>query len=183
MAGVIQLAKLLQGLVPWPVALGGLAVLLVLGGPSWLESARHRELRGVVRQIARVHDRPEDREALVARVFRLAGQRPDRLTTLGREAHRRALPHVRDRAWEALQALDAPAAARERSALAREPSRRPATLELLSIEALIAEGAVDAARLRLRAARAQHPQDEALQRLSHQLETPDAQGAERTQSV
>jgi hypothetical protein len=172
-AGVIQVAKLLQGWVPWPVALGALAVLLVMGGPSWLESARHRELRGVVRQIGRVHDRPEDRETLVARAFRLAGQRPDRLTTLGREAHRRALPHLRDRAWDALQALDAPAAARERSAITRDVTRRPANLEQLAVEALLAEGAVDAARVRLDLARTHHPNDEALRRLTEQLGRKD----------
>ncbi|MBA2321435.1 MAG: hypothetical protein H0V89_09790, partial [Deltaproteobacteria bacterium] len=97
MIAVLRLFKSIESMVPIPVLVGLGLLVLVLVGPSWWDSLREREIKGLVRRIARTEAVPD----LTARAFRLAARKPSRLALIASEASRRALPALRDEAWAA----------------------------------------------------------------------------------
>jgi hypothetical protein len=170
MVALLRLLESLSQMVPLPVlaVIGAAAVVFV--GPAWWNSLRLREIRGLVRRIGRQESVP----LLTERAFRVAGNRSDRLAHLASEAHRRALPALRDQAFLELESVDPQAAAAQRAAIAAPPrtgDRHPVAAAA-AIETLIASEAWEAAATRLAEARARFPDDPDLAALQERVRPP-----------
>ena len=144
-------------LPPWGVALllGAIALALL---PGLRFRTRSRQVREAVRRMVRAT--PADREALVTRAFDRAGNHPHLLAILATEARKRAMPHLYQRAMDALRA--APGGAAEAARLHAEASRAKGDplhpLEVvLRVETMLDEGLTVAARVRLDEALGHHP--------------------------
>lgn len=184
MAGLRALAQIvsaLRGLVPTPVLVAIVTAMVLYGVPVWIENARVKEVRGLVRQISRNGGDGPAADPLVDRVMTLATPKAERLVELGREAHRRQLTRLRDRAWVELERLD-PATARRERALVEPPKIRDRfPLEAqVAVAGMIESGAVEAARSRLAAALERFPDDPELLALRDRLEAPPDADPPRT---
>lgn len=171
--GLSQIVGALRMFVPLPVLVALVALLFLAVAPIWLENARTKEVRGLVRQISR-SGQGEEAERLTERALGLADRRTGRLVELGREAHRRQLTRLRDRAWERLAELDADMARRERTLVQPVPTRDRFPLEAhVAVAGMIESGAWEAARSRLDLALARFPGDPELLALRERLDAAD----------
>lgn len=167
MAGLSQIARTLSELVPLRTLLLVLLVLAIVALPLWVETVRERQLRGTVRRMVRAD--PEQRAALVERAISLAGRVPRRLSVLAGEAIRYDQRDVRDRAIVALEAAGGDSRAL-RAKIERPKSRfRDPVEAAVRVDALLAEGLVEAAREQLAEARSTFPDDPDLVALESRL--------------
>ena len=171
--GLAQIFNTLGLLIPTPVLVAIAVGLVLFGVPVWLDNARTREVRGLVRQISRTAQGDES-DRLVERAFTVADQRRSRLVELGREAHRRQLTRLRDRAWEQLDRIDPSAGRRERALVVPPATRDRFPLEAqIAVAGMLESGAHGAARTRLTQALDRFPEDSELLALRDRLEAAE----------
>jgi hypothetical protein len=164
MPGIGQLIADLSALVPpwvlWTLAL----VLLVVAVPGYQYSIRERQVRERVRRMVRAE--PARRAQLVEDALTLAGRNPHLLALVVREARKRTLPLVQDRALAVLDAGDA-AMQQEAKRLRSEVAvvdpmlGRPHAMAAAAL-AMLEAGNPEGARSRVEAALSQHPNDPVL---------------------
>jgi hypothetical protein len=180
MSNLFKLLKQLAGLIPTPVLIAILAAVVVFGGPLWLENARMKEVRGLVRQISRAGGEGPEAERLGEKVFKLAADKSSRLQVLATEAHRRQLVKLRDKAWTVLQPIDPVAVARQRKETAevvKTGDRHPLEAQV-AVEQLLEGGAPAAARARLEKGLLKFPTDPGLLALREKLGDPSETSGE-----
>lgn len=159
MAGLGTLVRTLGTVLPpWlviPVAI----VLLLAFLPAWVETMRHKQLRGLVRRMVRAEEAP--RRALIDRALALARGRGPRLAVIVEQAMKYGQRALMDEALAALQAIDPLGADRLRAQ--QRPDSPKTVLHPLEVsvrvERLLAEGMREAAEARLDEALARHPRD------------------------
>ena len=88
-------------LPPWALALLGVLIAIIMG-PAWFDGVRSKQVRGRIRKLLRAES--PDRARYADEALALAGERPRRLVTLVREAHKYGLRDLRDRALTRLHA-------------------------------------------------------------------------------
>ena len=146
---------------------GALAAITAIAlVPGWNFRRRSTRLREAVRQMVRAE--PEQVLKLEDRVWDLAGQHPDLLSSAVREARRRDIPKVANEALRRLEAL--PGAAKLVAQLKAEVTREArhtgdVLATVLRIETMISDERLDAAQLALDEALRTWPDDVHLSRL------------------
>ncbi len=160
-----DLLSTLSLFVPLRVLLVAGLVVLVLALPSWLESVREKQVRGLVRRLVRAS--PDDREALERSILALAGTRPGRLRAMVESAVRYDQRGLRDRGIALLEQAGAVQDARKiREAVTPKKARfRDPVEAALRIEAYLSEGRTVAAAEALAEALESFPLDEELRAL------------------
>jgi hypothetical protein len=170
--GIGDIVSILQSFLP-PWALAVIAVVaLAVGGPAWFDNVRGKQIRGRIRKMLRA-DGPDARAAYAHEALELAGERPRRLVTLIREAHKYQLNELRDRALERLREGGAsPADVEVLDKLVRPESKAaPTSLEaVVRVEKLLDAGLVVGAQEQLDAAMERFPEDPELRQLRSRLE-------------
>ncbi len=169
MAMIVQLFRDLTG--SWPPMVTRLlgAGIALIALATWRHVIRERQIRNLLRQAALASG--GEREAAIQAAIDLAGDVPRRWGAIAREARLRKLDDVAERATEKLRALGAKS---ELEVLARLEAAAPTPaahpLEVAAaVERLIETGALGAARTRLSAGLARHPDHPALRDLAERL--------------
>jgi len=175
--GIGDIVAILQSaLPPWALALVAVTVVLV-GGPAWFDNVRGKQIRGQIRKMLRA-DGPGARAAHADEALQLAAERPRRLVTLVREAHKYQLNDLRDAALERLRdGGKSPADVEVLDKLVQPESKAaPTSLEaVVRVEKLLDAGLVVGAKEQLDAALDRFPNDPELLALDRKIErTADA---------
>lgn len=172
MGGIGPLFHDLMRLVPpslfWPLV----AVLAVLGLWTWWNVMREKQIAGLLRRAAA--ERGEARHALLLDAYARAGTVRRRWGALTRAATARGLQEARATGLDRLRALGGGAEARRIEDADRPPAAPVGHPDeaAAAVERLLEAGAVEAARVRLDAARKRYPTDAALTALSARLTQP-----------
>jgi hypothetical protein len=175
--GLGEIINALLGLLPpWAIALIAVGVVVV-GAPGWMNSMRTRQIRSAIRR--RVRAPLDEREPLAERAIERANGNAHLLALVCREARKRSMPDLYQRALDALKAADPKVARQVEGDVAAKTSEPMHVLEaVVRIRALLDGGAVEAAAVRLNEALEQHPDDEELLALSVDVATARAEAAD-----
>jgi len=153
--GITEFLNLLVTLLPpWALALVAVVVLAV-GIPGYRYSMKHRRIQSLVRRMVRAS--PAAKAKLEDEAFAAAGRNPHLLALLARNARNRSLPHVRQRALDALAPFP------EQLAKVQGDIRPPKvpvdhpTIEVLQIEHVLERQLWERARERIEAGRLAWP--------------------------
>lgn len=157
-------------------AVGVLAAVTAIAlVPGWNFRRRSTRIREAVRQMVRAE--PEQGVKLEARLWSLAGEHPDLLSSAVREARRRDLPKVANEAMRRLEDVTGSGklVAQLKAEVTREARHQGDVLAtVLRIETMISDDRLDAARVALDAALVQWPEDPHLTRLRPALDAARA---------
>ena len=168
--GISDIATTLNMLLPpWAVAtLIGVVLLVAL--PAWINSVRTKQIHGRTRRMVRAD--PEERSRLLEEILDIAGDRPSRLLAVVHNADKYGLRDVRNRALDLLEATGKAEEDVARLRMKAAPQRKPVghVIEVaLSIERMIEQGMLPAARVRLDEALQRYPEDPELRALQERL--------------
>ena len=174
--GVGDIVQLLTGLLPpWAVALV-VGAVLVAALPAWIRSGKSKRIRGDVRRMVRAEAGRRDR--LEGDVLDRAGRDKHLLELTVKEARRREMRSLAERAMERLRGLPGadPFVARlQADPPPKQPEKRwgHPIEAAAAIHTLIENGATAAAAERLAEVRARFPDDDELRALASRLERVD----------
>ena len=174
--GVGDIFQLLVWLFPpWAIAL--IAALTLLAAlPGLRYGQRTRRIKSSIRQMVRAD--PARRSEMFERTLATAAEDGHLLALVAREARKRSLPDLYQRA---LEQLDAHPTLAHQADVVRGETRRPKThkrhpLEAaIAVENLIEEGLTTRAREQLEDALQDHPRDAALLELAARLDAPSTE--------